>query len=63
MLNKLIEKYKDYPFDEEFPNLYMVLIYESGGDLTTLSEQLGYVKYQDFNLDYKEFIETYETRT
>ena len=53
-MNKLIEKYKDYPFNEEFPNLYMVVLYESGGDFWTHAKRMGYNDWNTFEDDWIE---------
>ena len=62
MTNLLEQKYFDFPFSGEFPNLYMVLLYESGGDFTTYSKILGYNDIEVFNRDYNEFNEIYKDK-
>ena len=54
-MNKLEEKYKDFEFDEEFPNIYMKVLYDSGGDFNTFSKLLGYTYYPTFINDLTEF--------
>lgn len=54
------QKYLDFPFNQEFPNLYMILLYESGGDFECYSRILGYTDFGQFLTDYKNFNETYK---
>ena len=54
-MNILENKYKDFEFSSEFPDLYMLLLYESGGDFKTFSSILGYSSYPDFIKDFEEF--------
>ena len=55
MKNIIEEKYKDYSFSSEFPDLYHVLLYESGGDHATYAKILGYDSLDDFTADYNAF--------
>ncbi len=61
-MNKLINKYSDFEFNSEFPNLYMILLYESGGDFITYSRILNYENYEDFVNDYDEFVNLHESK-
>jgi hypothetical protein len=59
----LTDKYWDFPFNNEFPNLYFVLLYESGGDFETYSKIIGYDNYKNFKDDFIDFNEKYEHKT
>jgi hypothetical protein len=53
-MNTLIKKYQNFPFNHEFPNLYYLLLYESGGDFKCYSKILGYDDYDEFLKDYED---------
>ena len=63
MIKNIIEEnYHDFTFNGEFPNLYMVLLYESGGDFVTYAKILGYENIELFYKHYDEFNEVYKDR-
>ena len=51
----LEQKYSEFPFNEEFTDLYMLLLYESGGDFLSYSKILGYEDIKFFYKDFNEF--------
>jgi len=55
----LEQKYKEFNFNEEFTDLYILLLYESGGDFKTYSSIIGYTDYSQFIQDLVEFIIKY----
>ena len=55
-------KYKDFDFSSEFPDLYMLLLYESGGDFKCYSKLMGYEDYSDFVKDFESFNEKYKSK-
>jgi hypothetical protein len=44
---------KNYNLNEEFPDYYSIILYESGGDFLTYSKILGYDSYGDFLNDFE----------
>ena len=50
----LREKFKDFNFTSEFPNLFLICLYESGGDFQTFSELIGYSDFELFLADFKQ---------
>lgn len=56
----LEEKYGSFDWSNEFPDLYMLLLYESGGDFDTYSKILGYDSPDDFDREFKEFNEKHK---
>ena len=58
----LENKFKDFDWSEEFPNLYYILLYESGGDFKTYAEIAGYESYTDFVIDYNNFYDKYQNK-
>lgn len=55
-MNIVETKYGCFPYSGEFPDLYHVLLYESGGDFETYSKVLGYEDYDDFIKDYEKLL-------
>ncbi len=53
-MNILKEKYHDFTFNDEFPDLFHIILYESGGDFGCYSKLLGYENYNDFVNDFTE---------
>lgn len=61
-MNILIEKYKDFPFNEEFSSLTDLLLYESGGDFKTYAKIIGYSNYESFQTDFEEYHNLFHNR-
>ena len=59
MENKIKVYLKDWEVSYEFPNLYMILLYCSGGDFLTLSKSMGYESYEEFEKDFEEIKDQY----
>ncbi len=53
----LEEKYGSFEWSSEFPNLYQLLLYESGGDFDSYSRILGYESVESFDKDFAVFNE------
>jgi hypothetical protein len=58
----LENKFKDFVWNEEFPNIYYILLYESGGDFKTYAKLNNYASYEDFVKEYDAFFVKHENK-
>ncbi len=62
-MNILEQKYGTFEWNNEFPDLDMLLLYESGGDTGTFAYKiLGYPSLSEYSKDKQEFTEKYKDK-